>query len=75
LNNIRIQGEVREKSKQLAASMLYHVYGHTTEFKNFKGDAMPSWEALPEKQRNAWLAVGDKFLESGGQLPMMASER
>lgn len=38
---------------------LYHVYGGVTDFKNFQGNPMPEWEALPPKIVEAWNAVAD----------------
>lgn len=36
---------------------MYQAYGKTTDFKNFRGDPMPSWDELPVPQREAWVAA------------------
>jgi hypothetical protein len=36
------------------AQMAYHAYGESTDFKNFQGNPMPIWGALPERIRAAW---------------------
>lgn len=38
---------------------LYNVYGSVTDFKNFQGNPMPEWNALPDKIKLAWEAVAD----------------
>jgi hypothetical protein len=38
---------------------LYQIYGSVTDFKNFQGNPMPEWEALPDKIKLAWEAVAD----------------
>lgn len=35
--------------------MAYYAYGEATDFKNFLGDPMPTWEQLGELQKQAWL--------------------
>lgn len=37
------------------AKAAYRAYGQTTDFKNFQGNPMPEWDALPEKIREAWV--------------------
>lgn len=39
------------------AKVAYRAYGATTDFKNFQGNPMPEWDALPEKIRTAWVAA------------------
>ena len=36
------------------AENAYAAYGRSTGGKNFRGDPMPTWEALPEPIRTAW---------------------
>ena len=36
------------------ARVAYRGYGETTDFKNFQGNPMPEFDALPEKIRQAW---------------------
>lgn len=38
------------------AKAAYHDYGLTTDFKNFQGNPMPEWDALPDKIKSAWIA-------------------
>lgn len=40
----------------VVAKSAYHAYGEVTDFKNFRGEPMPVWEALPEPIRRAWRA-------------------
>lgn len=35
----------------------YEVYGASVGWKNFQGNPMPTWEALPDTIRSAWAAV------------------
>jgi hypothetical protein len=35
----------------------YRRYGMVTGFKNFQGNPMPLWEALPEQIKGAWIAA------------------
>jgi len=39
------------------ARQAYYAYGSVTDFKNFQGNPMPEWEALPEKIQQAWMAA------------------
>lgn len=36
------------------AQSAYHAYGRSTEFKNYRGDPMPAWQALPVAIQRAW---------------------
>lgn len=36
------------------AHAAYQAYAKTTDNKNFRGEEMPSFDALPEKIRDAW---------------------
>lgn len=33
----------------------YHAYGATTGHKNYQGNPMPTWEELPQPQKDAWI--------------------
>lgn len=35
----------------------YAAYGQVTDFMNFQGNPMPTWEELPEKIQLAWQAA------------------
>src|SRR5574343_2108803 len=37
------------------AKVAYTAYGQTTDFKNFQGLPMPSWDELTENIREAWV--------------------
>lgn len=39
------------------ARTAYAAYGHSTGNKNFRGEEMPTWDALPQAIRNAWVAA------------------
>jgi hypothetical protein len=46
------------------ASDAYTAYGRVTDFKNFAGGEMPSWEVLPAQIRLAWTAAVKTAVES-----------
>ncbi len=37
----------------------YTAYGRDTNFKNFMGQPMPEWDALPDAIRNAWIKAAN----------------
>lgn len=37
------------------AKRSYRAYGEVTDFKNFQGNPMPEWDALPERIQAAWV--------------------
>lgn len=39
------------------AQVGYKAYGEWTEWKNYRGDAMPTWAEPPAMQRYAWVAA------------------
>lgn len=39
------------------ARIAYTAYGRKTDFKNFRGEPMPSFDDLPEQIREAWAAA------------------
>lgn len=39
------------------AKAAYHRYGMVTDFKNFQGNPMPTWEELPTRIQTAWVAA------------------
>ena len=45
-----------------AAKALYEAYAQVTDWKNFRGDPMPQFEALPDTIKAAWAAADDKSL-------------
>lgn len=46
-----------ESQEITLARAAYARYGATTDYKNFLGLPMPTWEELPEKIREAWVAA------------------
>lgn len=46
------------------AKEAYTRYGSVTEFKNFQGNPMPDFEALPETIQKAWVASIDPMLHN-----------
>lgn len=40
----------------------YAAYGASTGNKNFRGEEMPTWEALPDKIRAAWCAATESIV-------------
>lgn len=49
----------------MKAEQAYHAYGSVTNWKNYKGDLMPTFEELPFKIREAWGAFAQRVLEGG----------
>lgn len=49
-----------DTDEELLARNMYQAYGNTTDFKNYQGHPMPTWEELPEKIKEAWIAAGKK---------------
>jgi hypothetical protein len=45
------------------AQVAYVAYGKATEFKNFRGEPMPSYADLPEKIKEAWVAAANAVNE------------
>ena len=43
----------------------YQAYGSVTNWKNYKGDPMPTFEALPLKIQEAWGAFTKRVIEGG----------
>lgn len=41
------------------ARIAYTAYGRKTQFKNFMGDPMPSFDDLPATIREAWIAAAN----------------
>lgn len=39
------------------AKECYEEYGNVTDFKNFRGDTMPSFDDLPDVIKSAWIAA------------------
>ena len=50
-------GVGREFTAEEMAEAGYRRYGMVTGFKNFQGNPMPLWEALPEQIKGAWIAA------------------
>jgi hypothetical protein len=45
------------------AKKAYAAYGVSTGNKNFRGEEMPTWDALPEAIRNAWVAATEAVID------------
>lgn len=43
------------------ARIAYTAYGRITDFKNFMGDPMPTFDDLPQKIQEAWTCAADTF--------------
>ncbi|MET9119909.1 hypothetical protein [Streptomyces sp. NPDC004528] len=41
------------------AQIAYDAYGAATDFLNFRGEPMPSWEELPVHSKAAWVCAAD----------------
>ncbi len=48
------------------AQEAYRAYGQVTDFKNYQGLPMPTWEELPVKIREAWIAAAKKVYDIAG---------
>lgn len=55
-SNDLIQAELAESA--------YNAYGKTTDFKNFQGNPMPAWNALPIGIQTAWKAAVNDVMKS-----------
>lgn len=75
LNNIRILEEAYNERVEIVAFELYREYGKSTDFKNFKGDPMPEWTELFDKQKTAWKACAKLCIDRGYQVGMVAPNR
>ena len=52
---------------QHLATCAYRAYAAVTDNKNFRGEEMPAFDALPEKIQEAWrAAVEVAFMEGSG---------
>ena len=45
------------------AANLYAAYGAATGGLNFRGEPIPTWDVLPDTQKNAWLATAQKAID------------
>ena len=45
------------------AKTAYAAYGKSTGNKNFRGEEMPEWDALPPTIRHAWVAAVTAVIE------------
>lgn len=52
----------------------YEAYGKVTDFKNYQGLPMPTWDALPPKIKEAWVAATDCVAEMEKQREVMSFE-
>ena len=62
----------------MTAEELYKVYGGVTDFKNFQGNPMPEWDALPNKIKLAWetcAAAKDAETNLPRRIPLDERER
>jgi hypothetical protein len=71
MNEVSMTGEDRDAtvfalkqvipySAERMARKAYAAYGQTTDYKNFQGNPMPTWDALPEAIRTAWKAAAEE---------------
>lgn len=49
----------------MKAEQAYHAYGSVTNWKNYKGDPMPTFESLPVKIQEAWGSFAKRVLGGG----------
>lgn len=56
---------LRDENKDLLKLAMkgYESYGKVTNFKNYQGLPMPTWDALPEKIKEAWMAAASAIKE------------
>lgn len=47
----------------ITGKYLYEVYGNMVDFKNFQGNPMPEYDALPEPIKAAWEVVASSSFE------------
>jgi len=46
------------------ARMAYRAYGETTDFKNYQGLPMPTWDDLGERIQTAWRAAAESVVSN-----------
>lgn len=56
--------ESNEQRTMRLAELAYRAYGLSTDFKNFRGDPMPEWDALPDPIQLAWYASAQAVHEA-----------
>ena len=54
--------ELDEKASEKLACTAYEAYAAETNWKNFRGDPMPSWNELPDTIQRAWMAATQAVL-------------
>lgn len=55
-------------SEQLA-QIAYTAYGKTTNFKNYQGSPMPSWDSLPSSIKSAWMQAAGAVKSADVSIP------
>lgn len=55
------------------AKIGYRAYGETTEYKNYQGLPMPTWEELPPRIQQAWIAASSAVMTSTLQCLRLSS--
>jgi Mg-chelatase subunit ChlI len=55
---------LRGNSYEVFAISAYKAYSASTGNKNFRGEPMPEWEALPQPIRTAWEAASRQVIEA-----------
>lgn len=55
------------------AAQAYDAYGGVTDHKNFRGDPMPEWDALPAKIQEAWIAAARNVACSAVKIAVLTS--
>ena len=58
-----------------AAKTAYEAYGLSTGNKNFRGEEMPKWEALPDAIRRAWVAAVTAVIPKYAERDLCAGRR
>lgn len=51
------------RDKYALAKLGYAAYGATTDFKNYQGLPMPTWDALPQGIKDAWFAASQAIAQ------------
>lgn len=54
ISNVKLEAVGQLDAMARAA---YDAYGATTDYKNFRGEPMPTFDDLPETIRSAWVAA------------------
>jgi len=69
---LQVRFDPERASECNLAQMAYQAYGDSTGHKNFRGEPMPEWHALPPAIQTAWCAASCRLAEELGSALSLA---